>query len=797
MIKLFESNETSFTTNGLGFLTDATSCTVTEKLNGEYELEMEYPVNGIRYSDIKTDRLILVNEKNKRPQPFRIYSISKPINQIVTIHAQHISYDLSNITVKGALENYAYTLDEVFEYIRRCVMQTCPYTFSSDITKKSNMCLSKPRSVRNILGSDDNGCISLFGGEIEFDLYDVILHEHRGMDRGVCLEYGKNITDLTQEENISEMYTSLYPYYFVEDDGLQYLDDGPIKFITNPAREKTLTVDLTSSFDEMPTQSKLKEEGEKYIKDNKLNEPKVSLTVSFVSDPGIPEFLQDIRLGDTVTVKFIKLGVNTKSRCISTTYNCITEKYDEIELGETSANIVDTIVSTSNTQSEIQKQITETHVKINKTETAIYQEIDDTNGNLNSLTETVDGVTREVSNINGDITTLQVRADGLDASVSNANNDITNLQVRADGLDASVSNANGDISSLKLRANGWDSSISNINGDINTISARADSFSVDLSNLETNTNASLSMKVGKTDNDQIVSMLNASADVITLTSNRLVVDSTNFNLDGNGNVSMSGEVNATSGKISHFNITDDGLEWDNYGTKIWADTIQTYAIEPIESSSSRNIVIGDMSMNGRGKISLYTNSGGFYINDKYFNPTDSISLNSQKIDVTYTSVGNIKIENCKGFLFEDATGGGNLATVGYVKSKVSSSDKRIKKNILDIPDITELFMDIPMYQFEYDEIEERDGICFGTTAQAIEEAFTKHDLDITKYNIVQTRTPNLFNGEYMHIPAGDMLHYINWENLNGMTMYVVQKLVKTVNALNEEIDKLKIKIGGN
>lgn len=771
MIKLFESNETSFTTNGLGFLTDATSCTVTEKLNGEYELEMEYPVNGIRYSDIKTDRLILVNEKNKRPQPFRIYSISKPINQIVTIHAQHISYDLSNITVKGALENYAYTLDEVFEYIRRCVMQTCPYTFSSDITKKSNMCLSKPRSVRNILGSDDNGCISLFGGEIEFDLYDVILHEHRGMDRGVCLEYGKNITDLTQEENISEMYTSLYPYYFVEDDGLQYLDDGPIKFITNPSREKTLTVDLTSSFDEMPTQSKLKEEGEKYIKDNKLNEPKVSLTVSFVSDPGIPEFLQDIRLGDTVTVKFIKLGVNTKSRCISTTYNCITEKYDEIELGETSNNIVDTIASTSNTQSEIQKQITETHVKINKTETAIHQEIDDTNGNLNILTETVDGVTREVSNINGDI---------------------TNLQVRADGLDVSVSNAKGDISSLQLRANGWDSSISNINGDINTISARADSFSVDLSNLETNTNASLSMKVGKTDNDQIVSMLNASADVITLTSNRLVVDSTNFSLDGSGNVSMSGEVNAIRGNVGSFIIDNGNLRSSRVGASITSDNLFT-----------RSITCPNESVEITGfPLKLYSPGySGFYFNDQLFNPfapvDKDISLNSSDVTVTYSSVGNVKIENCQGFISEGSSGYGNLATVGYVKSKVSSSDKRIKKNILDIPDITELFMDIPMYQFEYDEIEERDGICFGTTAQAIEEAFTKHDLDITKYNIVQTRTPNLFNGEYLHIPAGDMLHYINWENLNGMTMYVVQKLVKTVNALNEEIDKLKIKIGGN
>lgn len=772
MIKLFESNETSFTTNGLGFLTDATSCTVTEKLNGEYELEMEYPVNGIRYSDIKTDRLILVNEKNKRPQPFRIYSISKPINQIVTIHAQHISYDLSNITVKGALENYAYTLDEVFEYIRRCVMQTCPYTFSSDITKKSNMCLSKPRSVRNILGSDDNGCISLFGGEIEFDLYDVILHEHRGMDRGVCLEYGKNITDLTQEENISEMYTSLYPYYFVEDDGLQYLDDGPIKFITNPAREKTLTVDLTSSFDEMPTQSKLKEEGEKYIKDNKLNEPKVSLTVSFIRDPDIPDFLQDIRLGDTVTVKFIKLGVNAKSRCISTTYNCITEKYDEIELGETSDNIVDTIVSTSNTQSEIQKQITETHVKINKTETAIYQEIDDTNGNLNSLTETVDGVTREVSNINGDI---------------------TNLQIRADGLDASVSNANGDISSLQIRANGWDSSISNINGDINTITARADSFSVDLSNLESNTNASLSMKVSKTDNDQIVSMLNASADVISLNSNRLEVNSTNFSLDRSGNVSMSGEVNATGGSIGEFNIIDGYLD-NSKGIMLHNDTIFTDKIAPIDG---RFNTLHFGYINNHINCKMYTEDGGIYINDVYFNPTDSISLNSPKIGITYTQYGNVKIEDSTGYISEGSSGYGNIATVGYVKSKVSSSDKRIKKNILDIPDITDLFMDIPMYQFEYDEIEERDGICFGTTAQAIEEAFTKHDLDITKYNIVQTRTPNLFNGEYMHIPAGDMLHYINWENLNGMTMYVVQKLVKTVNTLTEEINELKTKIGGN
>ena len=84
-----------------------------------------------------------------------------------------------------------------------------------------------------------------------------------------------------------------------------------------------------------------------------------------------------------------------------------------------------------------------------------------------------------------------------------------------------------------------------------------------------------------------------------------------------------------------------------------------------------------------------------------------------------------------------------MATVGYVKSKVSS-DERIKKNIVEIPDIQDIYMDIPIYSFEYDGIAERNGICFGTTAQAIERAFAKHDLNIDDYNIVGKRTPKRF-----------------------------------------------------
>ena len=70
MIKLFESTEISFNNNGLGCLNDAITCIVTEKLNGEYELALTYPVDGIHYNDISLDRIIYTKANSYTEQPF-------------------------------------------------------------------------------------------------------------------------------------------------------------------------------------------------------------------------------------------------------------------------------------------------------------------------------------------------------------------------------------------------------------------------------------------------------------------------------------------------------------------------------------------------------------------------------------------------------------------------------------------------------------------------------------------------------------------------------------------------------
>ena len=96
MIRLFEKDEQSFSTLGLGVLADCYKCEVTNELNGEYELTLEYPMSGIHFDDLKEDRIIVCKpDRYSDEQPFRIYSISKPLNRQVKVKAAHISYDLN------------------------------------------------------------------------------------------------------------------------------------------------------------------------------------------------------------------------------------------------------------------------------------------------------------------------------------------------------------------------------------------------------------------------------------------------------------------------------------------------------------------------------------------------------------------------------------------------------------------------------------------------------------------------------------------------------------------------------
>ena len=74
---LFEPGATVFTTNGVGRLSDALSCVVTEERNGIFELEMTYPATGKHAADIVHSSIIYAKPSARRgAQAFRVSAVN-------------------------------------------------------------------------------------------------------------------------------------------------------------------------------------------------------------------------------------------------------------------------------------------------------------------------------------------------------------------------------------------------------------------------------------------------------------------------------------------------------------------------------------------------------------------------------------------------------------------------------------------------------------------------------------------------------------------------------------------------
>lgn len=344
---LFPASATGFQSLGYGVLADTIDCTVTEERNGIYELQMQYPITGKLYNEIR-NRCILYAEVDPdgARQPFRIYRITKPMRGIITIYAQHLSYDLSGIVLTPFDAN---TIQAAFAGIEIYSSTTNPFTFETDRTTAAVFAVKQPSTVRSIMGGQAGSLLDVFGGEYSYDHYTVRLDNSRGEDRGVTIRYGKNLLDLTQEENIQNVFTGVYPFW-TSDAGYVEL---PEKIIAAPGTYdfvKIKPLDASTHFEEQPTVEKLRSYAQSYVENNAVGVPSVSISVKFAALEQTEEYadfahLYRVKLCDTVTVIFDALGVNASAKCIKTVYDVLKGRYKEIALGDAKTNITDTILN--------------------------------------------------------------------------------------------------------------------------------------------------------------------------------------------------------------------------------------------------------------------------------------------------------------------------------------------------------------------------------------------------------------------------------------------------------------------
>ena len=363
---LYKESATDFSTFGIGVLADTISCLVTEERNGVYELTLKYPINGPLYNEIKKERIIKAKPNDlSDPQAFRIYRITIPINGIITIYAQHISYDLINIGVLPfSLVNVK--PQQAIDTVLKNTVMPHNFTFRTDYTIEKDFEVKKPQSVRACLGGTYGSLVNKWGGEFEWDNFNIIHHKGRGSNKGVVIEYGKNLTKLDHDSNISEVYTDILPYAVISKgdgtDDVVTLSEQTLPITSALINRKTLIKDMTDSFDEGDeiTESTLREKAQKYIEDNPLGVENPTITISFEplwKQPEYSALLERVSLCDTVTVKHTQIGVSIKTKVIKTTYNTLLEKYTSITLGNARSNFID--------------QVHDVESKIDSTKTAV------------------------------------------------------------------------------------------------------------------------------------------------------------------------------------------------------------------------------------------------------------------------------------------------------------------------------------------------------------------------------------------------------------------------------------------
>nr|DAY12337.1 MAG TPA: tail protein [Caudoviricetes sp.] len=339
---LYDSTEKQFTTNGIGTLADAISCTVIEERNGSYELEMEYPLGGINYDEIRNNRIILAMPSDgQKAQPFRVFKITRPIGGVVKIYAVHLSYDLSGIPVAPFTAN---DCSSALNGLKSNSMIANPFEVWTDISGSGKYKQNSPASFRSRLAGTDGSILDSFGkgAELEFDRLTVKVHQNRGRDNGVTIRYGKNLTDLKQQESIENVRTGVIAYWYKEENNTQDVIVGEIQYLENHTdypKENIHVLDCSADFEKKPDKQQLNTRAKQYIKANNIGVPKVSIDVSFIQLWQTEEYknivsLERVSLCDTVHVVFDKLGVNAVAKVIKTEFDVLNERYIKITLGE-------------------------------------------------------------------------------------------------------------------------------------------------------------------------------------------------------------------------------------------------------------------------------------------------------------------------------------------------------------------------------------------------------------------------------------------------------------------------------
>ena len=322
--------------------------------------------NIIDYNDYLVPNNILTANTPQGEQAFRITNVEKTRTKI-KIKANHVFYDSLNYLIQDS-----YVVDkncnDALDHLNNATSDLSPFTTTSDVTNINSF-----RCVRKSLYEAIQVVLERWGGHLVRNNWSIGISANIGQDNQVVVRYGKNLKDITATYNWDEVVTKLMP---VGKDGilLNALDSNASVYVESAIQyDIPYTKTVSFSQDDITEEDYQDEEGnlDETAYKTALIQDLTNQAENYVFTHSTPsvnynlsanlEKISDI--GDTIEVIDEKLGISLLTNVISFEYDCILEKYTQVEFGNFTPELSD-LISNIQTTTETAIQEATTNIQI-------------------------------------------------------------------------------------------------------------------------------------------------------------------------------------------------------------------------------------------------------------------------------------------------------------------------------------------------------------------------------------------------------------------------------------------------
>lgn len=361
MIQCYKSDNTNYDANGDITLLP-TQCELSTEINGTWELTMSHPLDPDgRWKYLSEEAVISAPTFQSDHQLFRVDKCVKT-DSSVEVTAYPIFFDSADdcflMDTRPTNRNGQDALN--------IMMQGSKYSGESDITTGGTAYFVRRNLMDAINGKDSPTFIEMWGGEILYDNFKIIINERIGGDYGVEIRYGKNMDGLSHTVDMSDVVTRIIPVAYngrMMSGNTPWVDSENIdkyakKYIREVKFEDVkLAEDASGSeedniiicADQTALDAALRQKCEDmYAAGADL--PSVTIEVTMIDLSKTEQYkdfadLVSVGLGDTVHCYNYKLGITTEARVIKLTWDCIRNQAGEMTLGDYEYNYFSNLTS--------------------------------------------------------------------------------------------------------------------------------------------------------------------------------------------------------------------------------------------------------------------------------------------------------------------------------------------------------------------------------------------------------------------------------------------------------------------